>query len=439
MGTEAELTAEDLQVGSSGVPPTGIGSVAIGEHPPLALARVPLEVEERRQVRERPVLTAGPDQVAARALEVGLKRLQLLSWRDLDAPDAGGQEIHADRVASIWAAAGLDVTVRSQAAGNLESRVVRNGYEIVRRAGRMTVFPRVALKGLLPQRNGPDGLMEIWHGMPFFSPLWARCPRIAFVHHVHADTWRVLLPGPMARVGEFMELGLAPRVYRRTRMVTPSASTRDDLVSILGLNPLQVTVVPNGIDTKFSPGGSRSPEPLVVAVGRLSPVKRFHLLVDTLVEARRQVPELRAMIVGEGYQRPLIEAKIQEAGATGWIELAGFLPDEELVDAYRRAWVVASTSAREGWNLTITEAAACGTPAVVTDIAGHRDTVWQGVSGLRVELGEQFTAALVRVLRDGALRARLGQGALERSRLLTWEATAAGTLTALVEEAEARL
>ncbi len=50
----------------------------------------------------------------------------------------------------------------------------------------------------------------------------------------------------------------------------------------------------------------------------------------------------------------------------------------------RRAWVVASSSAREGWGLTLTEAAACGTPAVATRIAGHADAVRDGRSGLLV-------------------------------------------------------
>ena len=53
-----------------------------------------------------------------------------------------------------------------------------------------------------------------------------------------------------------------------------------------------------------------------------------------------------------------------------------------MVDLYRRAWVLASTSAREGWGMTITEAAACGTPAVVSDVAGHADAVVDGETGM---------------------------------------------------------
>jgi glycosyltransferase involved in cell wall biosynthesis len=112
--------------------------------------------------------------------------------------------------------------------------------------------------------------------------------------------------------------------------------------------------------------------------------------------------------------------------------------DEDLADAYRRAWVLASTSLREGWNMTITEAGACGTPAVVSDIAGHRDAMTHGVGGLLVDPGDEFADALVQVLTDGALRESLARGAIARARDLTWDATAATVLGALVEEAEAR-
>jgi glycosyltransferase involved in cell wall biosynthesis len=207
---------------------------------------------------------------------------------------------------------------------------------------------------------------------------------------------------------------------------------------MLGLDPARVSVVPPGVDERYGPGGTKSPVPLVVAVGRLVPVKRLELLIDAAARARKDVPDLRLLVIGEGYERPDLEAKIRAIDATSWIELPGHVSDEELADAYRRAWVVASTSLREGWNMTITEAGACGTPAVVSDIAGHRDSLTDGVSGLLVDPGDEFADALVEVLSSTELRERLGRGAAARARSLTWEATAASVLSALVDEAQAR-
>jgi glycosyltransferase involved in cell wall biosynthesis len=378
------------------------------------------------------------DAVAARALEIGLKRVQVLAWRDFEDPEAGGSELHAHRVASAWARAGIDVSLRSSAAPGQKSVTTRAGYQVVRKSGRYGVFPRSALSGLAGRRGRPDGIVEIWNGMPFFTPLWARCPRIVLLHHVHAAMWRMVLPPRLAGLGEFVELRMAPPLYRHSRVLTLSPSSRQEILSMLGLDPARVSVVPPGVDERYGPGGTKSPVPLVVAVGRLVPVKRLELLIDAAARARKDVPDLRLLVIGEGYERPDLEAKIRAIDATSWIELPGHVSDEELADAYRRAWVVASTSLREGWNMTITEAGACGTPAVVSDIAGHRDSLTDGVSGLLVDPGDEFADALVDVLSSTELRERLGRGAAARARSLTWEATAASVLSALVDEAQAR-
>ena len=194
-------------------------------------------------------------------------------------------------------------------------------------------------------------------------------------------------------------------------------------------------MAPPGIDGRFTPGGQRSPVPLVVAVGRLVPVKRFDVLLRALAAVKAEQPELRAVIVGEGYERPALEALRDELGATEWVSLPGHVSDDELVSWYRQAWVVASSSQREGWGMTLTEAAACGTPAVATAIAGHADAVVDGDSGLLVDDVADLAPALGRVLRDDVLRSRLSKGALARSRWFTWDATALRALEALAEEA----
>ena len=126
--------------------------------------------------------------------------------------------------------------------------------------------------------------------------------------------------------------------------------------------------------------------------------------------------------------------QIRAAGATDWLRLPGRVDDAALLDYYRRAWVLTSASAREGWGMTITEAAACGTPSVVSNIAGHTDAVADGLSGLLVEPGD-LAGALNRVLSDQGLRDRLSAGALAHAATFTWANTARRTFAALAQEA----
>jgi glycosyltransferase involved in cell wall biosynthesis len=387
-----------------------------------------------------------PDQIdrieryAAELLASGVRRVHTLAWRDLDDPDAGGSEVHADEFMTRWSAAGLDILHRTSAAHGLPPTASRHGYRVVRRGSRYSVFPRTVAAELTHRMGRYDALVEIWNGVPWFSPVWCRRPRMTFLHHVHGPMWDQILPGPLAAGGRMLEARLAPPFYRSGLTATPSEATREELLE-LGFRPERVIAVPNGTDPRFSPGGVKTPHPSVVAVARLAPVKRLELLIDAAADARRRLADLTLTIVGDGPERPALDARVAALGASDWVVFTGRLDAERLVDLYRQSWVVGSASLAEGWGLSLTEAAGCGTPAVATDIRGHRSSVVDGVTGLLAspaELGD----ALVKVLGDEGLRSRLGAAALERARTLTWDATAAGVLdvlrTAVAERSPAR-
>ena len=139
------------------------------------------------------------------------------------------------------------------------------------------------------------------------------------------------------------------------------------------------------------------------------------------------VPDLQLRLIGDGPLRTELEDWVRAHGAQDWVDLPGHLDRAELREEYRRAWVVASGSLAEGWGLTMTEAAACGTPAVATDIRGHRCSVVDGRTGLLAP-ADRLGEALASVLGDTALRQRLGDAALARARTLTWDASALGAL-----------
>jgi glycosyltransferase involved in cell wall biosynthesis len=294
------------------------------------------------------------------------------------------------------------------------------------------------LSGALGRIGTGDGLVEIWNGMPFFSPLWAHCPHIVFLHHVHAEMWKMVLPRGLAELGYEFEHRVAPPVYRRSRIITLSSSSRDEIVEQLRLPASNIAICPPGVEPGFAPGSTRSPTPLIVAVGRLVPVKRLELLIDAAVRLKPSHPDLRLVIAGEGYERPALEDQIRRAGAESWISLPGFVTNEELVELYRSAWLVASSSLREGWGMTMTEAGACGTPSVASRISGHLDAVLDGESGLLFDDADGMVSALDSVLADAVLRARLGAGALAYAARFSWEETARQTLAELAAEAMRR-
>ena len=369
------------------------------------------------------------EDLAADLLTAGTRSIHVLAWRDLDDVEAGGSEVHADEFMRRWAAAGLDVVHRTSAAAGWPPLARRHGYGVIRRGSRYSVFPRAAFAEALGSMGRSDALVEVWNGVPWFAPIWYRRPRITIVHHVHGPMWSQVMPPPLAAMGRALETRIAPPFYRGGATVTPSESTREELLE-LGFRPERVTAVPNGVEEYFTPGGERSTAPVVLAVGRFAPVKRFHLALEAAAEARRTVPELRLRLVGDGPLGGELRSWVAANGAAEWVEFAGYVDRRDLPAEYRRAWVVLSASLAEGWGLSLTEAAACGTPAVATDIRGHRSSVADGETGL-LAAPERLGETLRDVLVDHAVRERLGLAARERARTLTWERSATGVLEVL--------
>lgn len=391
----------------------------------------------------RPAASDTVDAIAALAADAGIERVHVFGWRDLDDDEAGGSEVHADSIESVWAQAGLDVTHRTSFSVGRPPEASRHGYRVSRRGNRYVVFPRAAVAEISGRLGRADAVVEIWNGVPFLSPLWWHGPTAIWLHHVHGPMWQQSLPSAVAPLGNILEERIAPPFYRRVPIVTLSRSSHRELVDEMGFDESHVTVIPPGIDPFFSPAdpadvtAGRSPTPLAVAVGRLTPVKDFCRTVRVMAGVRDRVPDVELVIVGEGYQRDEIEAQVRAVGGDDWVHLPGRISDGELLDLYRRAWMAISCSTREGWGMTLTEAAACGTPAVATDIAGHADAIDAGRSGLLGSTDDELVDATSKVMTDPAVRARLQAGALERAGELTWDACALANFRVLVADAVA--
>ena len=364
-----------------------------------------------------------------------MRRVHMLAWRDLDDIEAGGSEIHADRIARLWAEAGIKVTMRTSFAAGSPAAASRHRYRVIRRGGRYMVFPRAVLAELAGFHGPRDGLVEIWNGMPFLSPVWARGPRAAWVHQPHTELWDRVLPPGRAAAGRIFERDLAPWLYRSTPVVTLSESVRSQLLRRFRFAPERVHVVPPGIDDRFQPGpeGAESPEPLLVAVGRLTASKQFDRVIRIVARLRERCPA-RLVVVGSGTEQDRLQQLVAEWDADGWCELAGRVADDALHRLYQQAWALVSASASEGWGMTITEAAACATPAVVSDIPGHADAVIDGETGHLAARDDDFIAALERIINDPAHRRRLGDAARARAARLNWERAAYDTLAVLAGE-----
>jgi glycosyltransferase involved in cell wall biosynthesis len=154
---------------------------------------------------------------------------------------------------------------------------------------------------------------------------------------------------------------------------------------------------------------------VVVGLGRLVPIKGFDLLVRALPAVVAQLPAARLVLVGDGAERPRLDALARSLGVTARLEMTGELFD--VTTHLAAADVLAVPSRNEGMGRVIVEAMALGIPVVATAVGGIPDVVTDGESGRLVPPEDvvALAAALVELGRDEALRDKLGEAAQARA------------------------
>jgi glycosyltransferase involved in cell wall biosynthesis len=170
-------------------------------------------------------------------------------------------------------------------------------------------------------------------------------------------------------------------------------------------------VIPNGVDTtRFRPEPTaRAERPTVLFVGTWHGRKRGSALADAfLSHVRRAMPDAELLMVTQDVPTDPGEG----------IRVLGRLDDEELADAYRRAWVFCLPSDYEGFGIPYAESLASGTPVVATPNVGARYVLDDGHAGVLVDLAD-LGPALVALLRDEPRRERLRVAGLDRARDLS--------------------
>ncbi len=352
----------------------------------------------------------------------------LVNWQDLRNPHAGGAEIHLFELFSRLAGRGHRVRLVCSSFPGAPAVEVVDGIEVHRRGGRhsFALVGRGAVHDAL--RNEPaDVVVDDINKLPLYTPTLTQLPVYAIIPHLFGTTAFQEVSWPMAAMVWLAERAI-PRVYAGAWFHAISDSTKDDLVA-RGIPAERIAVVYPGVDTGYytpEPGTPRFDPPRFVYIGRLKRYKGVDILIDALALARRERPDLTIDIAGSGDDRPRLEAIARARGLADCVRFLGFVDDATKLSLLRRAVANVFPSPKEGWGITVMEAAACGTPSLASDSPGLRDSVRNGVTGVLVPHGDAAALAhqMVRLAGDPAEVARLGAAARRHAERLSWDAAA---------------
>jgi len=158
---------------------------------------------------------------------------------------------------------------------------------------------------------------------------------------------------------------------------------------------------------------------LIVGIGRLVEKKGFDLLIDSVARLHAKDPTVRCVLVGDGDQRPMLEAQTARLGLDQVVTFAGALPQDQVSVWLQRAQVMAAPCRvgadgnQDALPTVLLEALGAGLPAVSTPVAGIPEIITDGDEGMIVPCDdvEALAAALSTVLADAALRERMATAA----------------------------
>jgi glycosyltransferase involved in cell wall biosynthesis len=334
----------------------------------------------------------------------------------------GGAEVFTHEVAKRWVEAGHEVTLFTSEFPNCKKEEVLDGVRVVRSGGKFSAYRRAKkYYRELFSKEGYDVVVDEINTRPFFAPKFVNRGEkvVALIHQLAREYWFYETPFPVSYIGyRFLEDRWL-RNYVDIPTVTVSESTRRDL---LDLGFKRVFVVSEGLNFKpLAEVPEKEAHPVVVFVGRLKRAKRPDHAVRAFRIVKEKIPEAEFWILGEGsFRRDL------ELMAGDGVRFFSGLSDTERRELVGRSWVLVNPSVREGWGLNVIEANALGTPCVAYDVAGLRDSVRNGFTGiLAKDSNEQRLGdAIIRVLSEKKFLCGLGKNALRFARRFTWDKTA---------------
>ncbi len=311
------------------------------------------------------------------------------TWKDRTHPLTGGAEVVAHEVASrlvrdghevIFIVAGYENCVREE--------VTSYGYKVVRLGNRYSVYYYAWNYYRAHLRGWADQVIDELNAIPFFAVWYVTEPVTLLVHHITGTGWLYQISFPLNILGLFLEPVML-LLISHSHVITVSESTKTELIQA-NFNAEKISTIPEGIDCppvatldqvkKYS-------DPTLLFVGSIRPLKRPTHVVEAFETAKQKIPNLKLKIAGPlddggtGYGKKF-KAAITDSKYADAIEYLGRVSSEEKIKLMQQSHIICVTSRKEGWGLIVTEANSQGTPAIVYNVPGLRDSTRDGITGV---------------------------------------------------------
>lgn len=355
----------------------------------------------------------------------------ILSWRGPGHPNAGGAELSTHEHAKGWVKAGHNVTLFTSHYHGVRRQEDIDGVHIIRNGSQVPGVQFEAFKWyLFGSHPRFDLVVDQFHGIPFFTPCYIRTKKLAFIHEVTKEVWKLNpWPRPFNLIPFFLGPLFEPLIFRliygSIPFMTVSESTKKDLIE-WGVSQENITVVHNGVNSpKIEKFPAKEKKKTLIYLGALSRDKGIEDALRTFAFINDRQTGWQFWVVGNADPRYLKSLKLmaEKLKINRKIKFWGFVSEKKKFELLTQAHIAINPSVREGWGLVNIEANCVGLPVIAYDVAGSRDSVKNGKSGFLLPLGDYRGLAfkIVKVVTSDKLHRKLQEYALSWSKNFSWQ------------------
>lgn len=352
-------------------------------------------------------------------------KILVLSWRGPGHPLSGGAEQVMHEHMKGWISAGHAVTLFTSSYSNAKKNEVFDGVNILRYGSQFVTVQLCAFFWYLFNSNF-DLVVDQFHGIPFFTPLYVSRKKLAVIQEVAREVWlKNDLSWPFNFIIGTLGYLVEPLVflfYKRIKFITGSLSAKQDLQK-MGIPKENVFVVPHGVIAIKPKNTKKEKIETVTFLGAIARDKGIEDAIEVFSKLSKR-KKIQFWIIGKGGSEYLkvIKQKCSELKIYKKVRFWGFVSQTKKFTLLAKTHVMINPSYKEGWGLVNIEANSVGTPVVAYKNPGLVDSVKNNISGILTANNPFALAAAVTEILDNKNKLhQLSKSAIVWSRNFTWE------------------
>ncbi|MDR2732443.1 MAG: glycosyltransferase family 4 protein, partial [Fibromonadaceae bacterium] len=357
-------------------------------------------------------------------------KILILNYRDITHPLAGGAEVHLHRIFGRLAELGHKVilfTTNYKKGKKKETidhiKIMRCGSDAFFQLNVILRVPR------LIKKFKPDIVVEDLNKLPLFSPYITKIPKLIQIHHLWKSSIFREAAFPIA-LAVWLGERIIPFVYKNCYFAAVSPSAKKELIE-LGVIEENVSVIYNGTENEYLEAEKIRDKALYFLwLGRFRKYKGVWVAFEAFRLFAKKHPDVKLLFAGSGPEEAKMRVKAKEWGLEDRIEFLGMVSGEKKMEIMGKAIGLLQTSYKEGWGLTVIEAAACGTASIASNVSGLCDSVKDGKTGLLFKAGNPADCArkMEMLYKNEVLRTSLESAARSHATTFDWGTSARETL-----------